>query len=140
MLAVGDAWKSERVQAILREIFAAAIASAAPDAAIRRHLPEKPNGRCIVVGAGKASAAMAAAVDVARSDYRGTLPGAGCCGSNREACRLGATDPWRRARRGNPGAWNNVGRHRPVGTYPWFAHCAGGDPAFGRRDDSDHRV
>jgi glycerate 2-kinase len=65
---VGDAWTDERARIILRGIFDAAIASAAPDAAIRRHLPEKPNGRCIVVGAGKASAAMAAAVDVAWSD------------------------------------------------------------------------
>ena len=32
---------------------------------IERHLPERPSGRCIVVGAGKASAAMARAVELA---------------------------------------------------------------------------
>ena len=57
---MGNAWTHERARTTLREIFDAAIGSAAPDAAIRRHLPEKPKGRCIVVGAGKASAAMAA--------------------------------------------------------------------------------
>jgi glycerate 2-kinase len=68
MLAVGNAWTDERARTTLREIFDAAIASAAPDRAIRRHLPEKPKGRCIVVGAGKASAAMAAALDAAWPD------------------------------------------------------------------------
>ena len=65
---MGDAWTDERARTTLREIFDAAIASAAPDAAIRRHLPEKPKGRCIVVGAGKAAAAMAAALDAAWPD------------------------------------------------------------------------
>ncbi|MDB5545199.1 MAG: Hydroxypyruvate reductase [Hyphomicrobiales bacterium] len=52
----------------LRQIFDAAVASAAPGPAVMRHLPEKPKGRCIVVGAGKASAAMAAALDAAWRD------------------------------------------------------------------------
>ena len=65
---MGNAWTDERARTTLREIFDAAIGSAAPDAAIRRHLPEKPKGRCIVVGAGKASAAMAAALDAAWAD------------------------------------------------------------------------
>src|SRR5215468_1200249 len=52
----------------LRRIFDAAVASADPAAAVRRHLPEKPKGRCVVVGAGKASAAMAAALDAAWPD------------------------------------------------------------------------
>jgi len=65
---VGDAWTDERARTTLRKIFDAAIASAAPDAAVRRHLPEKPKGRCIVVGAGKASAATAAALDAAWPD------------------------------------------------------------------------
>jgi glycerate 2-kinase len=52
----------------LRRIFDAAVASADPAAAIGRHLPEKPEGRCVVVGAGKASAAMAAAFDAAWPD------------------------------------------------------------------------
>jgi hydroxypyruvate reductase len=53
---------------ILRAMFDAAVASAAPGPAVLRHLPEKPKGRCIVVGAGKASAAMAAALDQAWPD------------------------------------------------------------------------
>ncbi|MDB5595363.1 MAG: ttuD [Hyphomicrobiales bacterium] len=52
----------------LRQIFDAAVASAAPGPAVLRNLPDKPRGRCIVVGAGKASAAMAAALDAAWSD------------------------------------------------------------------------
>jgi glycerate 2-kinase len=36
--------------------------------AVLRHLPEKPNGRCVVIGAGKASVAMAAALDAAWGD------------------------------------------------------------------------
>src|SRR5262245_3747518 len=65
---MGDTWTDERARADLRAIFNAAVARSAPEAAIRRHLPEKPKGRCIVVGAGKASAAMAAALDAAWPD------------------------------------------------------------------------
>jgi hydroxypyruvate reductase len=49
-------------------MFDAAVESAAPSAAVLRNLPPKPKGRCIVVGAGKASAAMAAALDAAWPD------------------------------------------------------------------------
>jgi hydroxypyruvate reductase len=49
-------------------MFDAAVASADPAAAVLRHLPEKPKGRCVVVGAGKASVAMAAALDAAWGD------------------------------------------------------------------------
>lgn len=52
----------------LRAIFDAAVASAAAGPAVVRNLPEKPKGRCIVIGAGKASAAMAAALDAAWQD------------------------------------------------------------------------
>lgn len=52
----------------LRRIFDAAIASAAPAPAVLSNLPNKPTGRCVVVGAGKASAAMAAALDAAWPD------------------------------------------------------------------------
>ena len=47
----------------LRDLFDVAIASANPFKVLASHLPEKPKGRCIVVGAGKASAAMAAALE-----------------------------------------------------------------------------
>ncbi|MDO7836369.1 glycerate kinase [Sphingobium sp. HBC34] len=52
----------------LKTVFDAAVASAMPGPAILTHLPDKPRGRCIVVGAGKAAAAMAAAVDAAWPD------------------------------------------------------------------------
>ena len=44
-------------------MFRAAIASAQPAVCVPPHLPEPPRGRLIVVGAGKASAAMARAVE-----------------------------------------------------------------------------
>jgi hydroxypyruvate reductase len=48
---------------LLRRMFDAAIASAQPALCIPPHLPEPPRGRLIVVGAGKASAAMAQVVE-----------------------------------------------------------------------------
>jgi glycerate 2-kinase len=48
---------------LLREMFDAAIASAQPELCVPPHLPEPPPGRLIVIGAGKASAAMARCVD-----------------------------------------------------------------------------
>ena len=47
----------------LRELLDAAIAAANPDAIIAPHLPPRPRGRTIVLGAGKAAAAMARAVE-----------------------------------------------------------------------------
>ncbi|MBL8484489.1 MAG: DUF4147 domain-containing protein, partial [Rhodocyclaceae bacterium] len=44
-------------------MFAAAVASAQPEHCIPRHLPPPPRGRTIVIGAGKASAAMAQALE-----------------------------------------------------------------------------
>ena len=61
-------WNDESARAALRRIFDAAVKSADPAAAVRRHLPEKPRGRCVVVGAGKGAAVMAAAVDAAWPD------------------------------------------------------------------------
>jgi hydroxypyruvate reductase len=48
---------------LLRALFDAAIASAQPAVVVPPHLPEPPAGRLIVIGAGKASAAMARAVE-----------------------------------------------------------------------------
>lgn len=48
---------------LLRRMFDAAIAAAQPTLCIPPFLPEAPRGRLIVIGAGKASAAMAAAVE-----------------------------------------------------------------------------
>ena len=53
-------------------MFDAAIASAQPALCIPRHLPPAPRGRVMVVGAGKASAAMAQAVE---QNWTGTLSG-----------------------------------------------------------------
>jgi hydroxypyruvate reductase len=44
---------------LLRAMFDAAVAAAQPDLCVPTHLPDPPKGRTIVVGAGKASAAMA---------------------------------------------------------------------------------
>jgi glycerate 2-kinase len=57
---------------LLRELFAAAIASAQPALCVPPHLPAAPRGRLIVVGAGKASAAMARAVE---DHWQGPLSG-----------------------------------------------------------------
>ncbi|MDE2362922.1 MAG: glycerate kinase [Hyphomicrobiales bacterium] len=63
----GD-WTDARARAALRDMFDAAVASADPRTAIAAHLPARPKGRCIVVGAGKASAAMATGLDAAWPD------------------------------------------------------------------------
>jgi len=52
----------------LIEIMNAALAKVKTADAVKRHLPEKPVGKCIIIGAGKASAEMAAAVEDAWSD------------------------------------------------------------------------
>src|SRR3984893_11458819 len=61
-------WTTARARAGLRDIFYAAVASADPGAAVLQHLPERPRGRCVVIGAGKASVAMAAALDAVWRD------------------------------------------------------------------------
>jgi hydroxypyruvate reductase len=47
----------------LRALFDAAVASAMPSQTLPQHLPAPPKGRTLVLGAGKAGGAMAAAVD-----------------------------------------------------------------------------
>ncbi|MDX8466614.1 glycerate kinase [Mesorhizobium sp. VK23B] len=47
----------------LTAIFNAAVAAADPQKTIRNHLPAKPKGRTVVIGAGKGSAQMAAAFE-----------------------------------------------------------------------------
>jgi glycerate 2-kinase len=58
----------QTMRRVLQEMFEAAIASAEAGPAVLRNLPDKPKGRCVVIGAGKASAAMAAALDAAWPD------------------------------------------------------------------------
>ncbi|MCW2244322.1 glycerate kinase type-2 family protein [Azospirillum canadense] len=50
-------------RALLTDLFNAAVASAQPALCIPPHLPDAPKGRLVVIGAGKASAAMAKAVE-----------------------------------------------------------------------------
>ena len=50
-------------KALLRDMFRAAVDSAQPALCLPAHLPSPPQGRLIVIGAGKASAAMARAVE-----------------------------------------------------------------------------
>lgn len=57
---------------LLLAMFQAAIASAQPSVCIPAHLPPPPRGRLIVVGAGKASAAMAQAVE---RNWKGPVSG-----------------------------------------------------------------
>ncbi|NKL23365.1 glycerate kinase type-2 family protein [Rhizobium leguminosarum] len=47
----------------LKSLFEAAVAAADPIAGIRHHLPAKPKGRTVVVGAGKGAAQMARALE-----------------------------------------------------------------------------
>lgn len=57
---------------LLLDMFQAAIAAALPARCIAAHLPPRPAGRVIVVGAGKAAASMAAAVE---ASWAGPLEG-----------------------------------------------------------------
>ncbi len=50
-------------RALLRKMFDAAVAAASPDGIVPANLPPPPRGRTVVVGAGKAAAAMARAVE-----------------------------------------------------------------------------
>ena len=61
-------WDDARARSALRAVFDAAVAAADPLKMLAAHLPEKPKGRCIVVGAGKSAAVMAAALEAAWPD------------------------------------------------------------------------
>jgi hydroxypyruvate reductase len=64
--------QAEAAKALLRSMFEAAIASAQPAVCIPPYLPNPPRGRFIVIGAGKASAAMAQAVE---RHWQGSISG-----------------------------------------------------------------
>ena len=57
---------------LLRRLFDAALAAVDPRLAVPRHLPAPPRGRTVVIGAGKAAAAMARAVE---DNWTGPLEG-----------------------------------------------------------------
>jgi hydroxypyruvate reductase len=63
---------ADQPRALLRALFDAALAAADPRQAVPRHLPPAPAGRTLVVGAGKAAAAMAKAVE---DSWQGPLDG-----------------------------------------------------------------
>lgn len=50
-------------ETFLRALFAAAVDAALPEKSVPRHMPAPPRGRTVVIGAGKASAAMAKAFE-----------------------------------------------------------------------------
>jgi hydroxypyruvate reductase len=58
-----DAMKKHNVRELLRAMFDAAVDAAQPSRCIPPWLPPSPKGRTIVIGAGKASAAMASVVE-----------------------------------------------------------------------------
>ncbi|MBP0443717.1 glycerate kinase [Roseomonas sp. SSH11] len=58
-------WDDARARVALRRLFDAAVRSADPRAILAGFLPERPKGRVVVVGAGKSSAVMAAALEAA---------------------------------------------------------------------------
>src|SRR5258706_3288229 len=57
---------------LLLDMFQAAVNAAAPALCVPAHLPPRPKGRTIIVGAGKAAASMAATVEV---HWNGPLEG-----------------------------------------------------------------
>lgn len=63
-----------KADALLRAMFDAAVAAANPDLVVPPFLPEKPKGKVIVLGAGKASAAMAKAAETVIVDDWGMQP------------------------------------------------------------------
>ncbi|RJG09403.1 glycerate kinase type-2 family protein [Massilia cavernae] len=68
----GVAGQGDSARKLLRQMFDAAIAAAQPALCIPPHLPEAPAGRLVVIGAGKASAEMARAVE---QSWNGKLEG-----------------------------------------------------------------
>ncbi|MGC2141424.1 MAG: glycerate kinase [Methylovirgula sp.] len=61
-------------KSLLRSLFEAAISAADPGRVLARHLPPPPRGRTLVIGAGKAAASMARAVEAAwPGDFSGIV-------------------------------------------------------------------
>jgi len=70
-------------RALLLESFRAAVAAADPLLIVPSHLPPPPRGRTLVIGAGKAAASMAAAVE---RPMPGSVASASVDSGNRERC------------------------------------------------------
>ncbi|NBZ86690.1 glycerate kinase type-2 family protein [Stagnihabitans tardus] len=60
-------------ESLLRALFARAVEVADPMASLAAHLPPRPKGRVVVIGAGKASARMAEAVEAAWGPCEGLV-------------------------------------------------------------------
>lgn len=58
---------------LLQRLFERAVAVADPMRSLAAHLPSRPEGRCVVIGAGKASARMAEAVEAAWGPCEGLV-------------------------------------------------------------------
>ncbi|GGC47188.1 glycerate kinase type-2 family protein [Chelatococcus reniformis] len=71
--AMPQEWTEPAARMLLRALFDAAVAAAQPATTLARHLPGPVKGRTIVVGAGKASAAMARALEDAWAGPLGGL-------------------------------------------------------------------
>jgi glycerate-2-kinase len=61
------------LEGFLRDIFDAAIAAVDPRAILAPYLPRRPKGRVVVMGAGKATARMAQAVEAAWGPCEGLI-------------------------------------------------------------------
>lgn len=61
-------WADADARQLLRAAFDASVAAADPRLMLKDFLPERPKGRCIVVGCGKSAASMAAALEAAWPD------------------------------------------------------------------------
>ena len=60
-------------KAFLTDLFQSAVARADPMLCVPAHLPSRPAGRLVVIGAGKASARMAEAVEAAYGPCEGLV-------------------------------------------------------------------
>jgi glycerate 2-kinase len=70
--SIPESIMSQDHRKLLRDMFDAAVAAASPSVCAPPHLPSPPKGRTIVVGAGKAAASMAAAVE---AHWKGPIEG-----------------------------------------------------------------
>ena len=132
---MSEAWSDIRARKALRAMFDAGVAAADPRVVLAAHLPPPPAGRCVVVGAGKAAATMAAAVEaawpeVALTGVVVTRDGHAVADrANRGAGGLAprARRPQRGGRTQNPGGGGRAraGRPRAGAGFGWRLGAAG---------------